>query len=597
MNAITAVALLAAAWNLDEVSVQCQDPGRHRVAVRELETHLQLVKGAPVASGGALRIAVGALPPGEPVPAAYTSCARNVGDTIYLWGDDSRGYPGTLYAVYGFLRDRVGVDWSYPGPDGVVFDRRSELSFPDGFHDVFSPAYDIGRFRATWPNFYLELSAKIPDGLRWTASEAKRVVSDIETWHMRHRVFSKSNVQYGHAFTEWQDRFLATHPDYLSLRDDGTRIGRKWQNKTTTKLCVSNPAVVDQVIADWCAAGTNRFLNICENDGWNYCVCPSCKALDTDPPGEDFNKNKTDRYLWFWNRVSEKARKIRPDVKCITYIYSSYRFPPRRERIENPDNMLFGIVPSFADDVEKFVADWAKAGLKRFFLRPNFHCSYSILPRGVEKHIYDIYSYCLANGLEGVDFDSDFGRYPLRPENYVTCRMIAEPEGRFEDFMRDFCRSFGEAAPEMQEYFARIRSRYEAQRANTAKEALDLNLLDDSQLARFQLRAHSEEALLEDQVLLRRAAAKTISSPAARKRMDDMLVFAEHYVLTYRFVMAFSDMKKDCDAFRAAAKKLLDFRLENQHVLRDVYGRNMADRRIWKGPENRIWPKTGLLRQ
>ena len=54
----------------------------------------------------------------------------------------------------------------------------------------------------------------------------------------------------------------------------------------------------------------------------------------------------------------------------------------------------------------------------------------------MHQRIYDIYRFCLANGLEGVDFDADFGRYPLRPENYVTCRMIAEPEGRFEDFLR-----------------------------------------------------------------------------------------------------------------------------------------------------------------
>ena len=47
---------------------------------------------------------------------------------------------------------------------------------------------------------------------------------------------------------------LELSPEPL-FRDDGTRIGLKWQNATTTKLCVSNPDVVDQILADWCAAG------------------------------------------------------------------------------------------------------------------------------------------------------------------------------------------------------------------------------------------------------------------------------------------------------------------------------------------------------
>ena len=58
----------------------------------------------------------------------------------------------------------------------------------------------------------------------------------------------------------------------------------------------------------------------------------------------------TDRYLNFWNRITARARAIRPDVKVVTYIYSYYRHPPRRERIEYPDNMLFGLVPTMLDD-------------------------------------------------------------------------------------------------------------------------------------------------------------------------------------------------------------------------------------------------------
>ena len=36
-------------------------------------------------------------------PEAFTSYGKRVGDRLYLWGDDSEGRPGTLFAVYGFF--------------------------------------------------------------------------------------------------------------------------------------------------------------------------------------------------------------------------------------------------------------------------------------------------------------------------------------------------------------------------------------------------------------------------------------------------------------------------------------------------------------
>ena len=49
-------------------------------------------------------------------------------------------------------------------------------------------------------------------------------------------------------------------------------------------------------------------------------------------------------------RLCVRARAIRPDVKVVSYIYSYYRHPPRRERIAYPENMVFGIVPLLMDD-------------------------------------------------------------------------------------------------------------------------------------------------------------------------------------------------------------------------------------------------------
>ena len=104
MNTIALVAVFAVTWSIGEISVESPDARRNRAAVAELKHHLELVAGAPIPASGTRHIVVGARPAGEPEAAAFTSHARNVGDTVYLWGADGEGYPGALYAVYGFLQ-------------------------------------------------------------------------------------------------------------------------------------------------------------------------------------------------------------------------------------------------------------------------------------------------------------------------------------------------------------------------------------------------------------------------------------------------------------------------------------------------------------
>ena len=91
----------------------------------------------------------------------------------------------------------------------------------------------------------------------------------------------------------------------------------------------------------------------------------------------------------FWNRIAEKAVKLRPDVQLVTYVYSYYRYPPRREKVEYPDNLLFGMVPQMFEDNRKMFEAWWKAGARQVFLRPNDLCAGMPFTRGLERLIYD----------------------------------------------------------------------------------------------------------------------------------------------------------------------------------------------------------------
>ena len=341
-------------------------------AAGELAYHLQLVSGVKIAEAaapsGALSF-VFAKPAGAPEPAPFEARYRVDGNVVWFWGDETKKYPGSSFAVYIFLADEVGVRWAFPGEKGVAFAPAATLDLPAAKDAVYKPPFRLEVIRTMNAKSYVTPQLPIipdfikvdpvPPALRLAEVERTKRCVDVGRWMRRQRIFSPDPFAYGHAFTKWQDRFEKTHPEYIAMQKDGSR---HFWNGAWSKLCISNPGVVDQIIADWQAAGTPRYLNVCENDGAGLCVCANCVALDCDLPGEDFLAHKTDRYLNFWNRVAAKAKTIRPDVQVSAYIYSYYRHAPRRERVEHPDNMVFGTVPSLADDYRAFFESWKKGG-------------------------------------------------------------------------------------------------------------------------------------------------------------------------------------------------------------------------------------------
>ena len=591
MNAITL--LLAAVTLVFEPGTEA----RNRRAADELSRHLKMLARAEGT------FCLGMCAPGGVPAGAHEARYRVEGGRVYLWGD-SRGrvveggktveddYDGTLTAVYLYLQRELGFVWAWPGESGIVAPRNAAAVAKEGAEGVYVPPYDIGRLRSASArdliSFHLPFldgrPVRVPKALSYDRDSAARLCNDVGEFYRRNRNHSKHVFRYGHAFLDWYDRFAKTHPEYLALDEAGNRGNA--ENPSRTMLCVSNEGVVDQILADWRAAGRPKYLNACENDGGGLCRCADCRALDCDLPGEDFHAHKTDRYLNFWNRIAAKAVRERPDVQVTGYIYAFYRHHPRRERIEYPDNMTFGTVPSLADDWLDFYEGWRKAGLKRYFLRPNFHSSTASLPRGAEKLIYDVFCYCRDHGMIGADFDTYPGRFPTALENYVAVRLVAEPALSFERIVDDYCSAYGEAADDVRAYYARIRARRTAADAATRAALKSANLLDDSQTSVRQMDPHTEAALREDAKLLI-AARDRVRDPMARRRLEALIVQAREYVLVYRFFDA--DRSGDRARLAQEGRRLIDYRLSHPVELADHYSMTMNSR--VRGTEGHLWRK------
>ncbi len=192
---------------------------------------------------------------------------KNAGGNIFITGKDSSGDPldldtheGTLFGVYDILENNLGVRWLWPGKLGEVIPKNDALSL--------SPADGVVR------------------PLLWFKQWREASSLGEKVWLKRQRFGRSIQPRYGHSFGEYWSRFGTTHPEYFAMLPDGTRRLDPGSDSDPqyAHMCASQPGLVAQIIADWKAKGAPKFLNVCENDGWAGCACPTCLSWDEPDP-------------------------------------------------------------------------------------------------------------------------------------------------------------------------------------------------------------------------------------------------------------------------------------------------------------------------
>ncbi|MCQ2391835.1 MAG: M20/M25/M40 family metallo-hydrolase [Kiritimatiellae bacterium] len=620
-NLLFAFGILAvSALSAFEIVEPAAKDGSLRLAVQELRHHLALV-----ADDVPYRF-VFAKPDDVKEVAPFESRYRVKDDTVWFWGDDGgktaewdwgddRGKEtqrrnGTLFAVELFGERELGLRYLWPGADGVAVTKPKTpiLSLPrhaEGRHVSTLVKARIRSYAQYHPFPWEQVKAYMPrelyDAPRPTTHE-ERVL-----WQRRNRLQDREYFTYGHAFTHWKDRFEKSHPEYLNLHIDAkmgveTRGWTSTQGRDRTKHCVSNEAVVDQILADWCANGTNRFLNVCENDSGFWCECPACRALDVPKEGEKPLAHVTDRYVNFWNRIAKKARAIRPDVQLVTYVYSDYRLPPRREKIAYGENMLCGFVFAEAEDAMALINDWRKAGMRHFFFRPNYLHSIVTIHRGYERFFYNQFHELLNAGMIGVDYDANDNRPMTTLEFYVLARAFADPTATFESIVADYYAGYGAAAADVKAYFEAVRQTGEAALEECRRLARNPNsdFGGGGTLPRTEETGRNEAELQAKYDMLAASVARHAKSgdltAVESARLQSLLLQAEHGILTYRFLTAVAD--RPVPEMKQAAEALNAFRIAHKDDLRDIYVQIYrlwwAEVRYWKLYRKRLQEPKGV---
>ena len=214
---------------------------------------------------------------------------RSVDDALVLVGGGRRG---TLYAVYHYLEDVLGVRWYAPGPGGTVVPKRTALPLK-GLALSGKPAF---RGRVVYTGYPGPGEDPIPGvteflarNRAWTKAPCfggSRLYGGVGDCHTMYSNLGKPDEIR---------RLFKEHPEYFPMNERGERFCdlARAHGASQSQLCLTNPDLrklwIDRLrtrIRDDIAQAKKDgeeppvYYSIDQNDCYDgFCRCPGCAAV------------------------------------------------------------------------------------------------------------------------------------------------------------------------------------------------------------------------------------------------------------------------------------------------------------------------------
>jgi hypothetical protein len=373
---------------------------------------------------------------------------------------------GTVNAIYTFLQKYLGVRWLWPGDLGEDVPQRDSIRFDQPFVVRYHP-----QIRSRGGVFHF-------------SSLGNKGYGRAHEWTMRQRLQLDSlDMDGGHGFSDWWERYHERHPDIFALQPDGTRSG--FPNPRTVKLCQANPKVWElwlENVAEALAQDPNRTVfNASPNDGWasGHCVCPRCSDWD-HPDGEPrvfhwFKQNAerpalSDRDVTFANKLAGLLEQEYPGRGLRVMMLSYGHSRPAPVEARPADNVLMSLVANFfgrtglvdrgstrGDTYRQQFEAWAKI-VPSMLWRPNTGSpagwQQGLPDLHIRQTVRDLKDVAAAN-CEGIFIDSVWEHWATQgPLYYVLAQLVWNPAADADAILDDYYhRAFGPAAGAVREYF------------------------------------------------------------------------------------------------------------------------------------------------
>ena len=375
---------------------------------------------------------------------------------------------GTLFAVYDFIERELGVRWLFPGEHGEVVPKRATITIGE-FSRREQPRIEKRKVRnvaVSREDTYAPVLEKW--GVPMDAWKAAQGEAMSGPWYRRMRLGQRIEVNGGHAFHGWWEKYGAERPGWFALQPDGTRT----QKPVRERLCKSNPQLWDEIarvkIAEFKADPALLTASISPNDGSpnKFCMCAACRALDPADAPKLLNDSQlidpatqqpfaeypslSDRVFTFFNEIAARVGKEMPDRSLVAYAYSVYRSVPVEVKKLEP-NLIIGYVGLNLDEIDA----WSQIAPK-LFIRPN-DLGPAIdlgMPRNHAAHLAKAVKFSVEHKAIGFDFDNGHGNWSAHGlDYYVLCKALWNPDLDVRATIADYSRAaYGPAAEVMMHY-------------------------------------------------------------------------------------------------------------------------------------------------
>ena len=367
---------------------------------------------------------------------------------------------GTLYGVYSFLEDYLGV------------------RFLTADHTHVPP---IGPWRIVGPvdRFYHP-----PLGFRWSyygetnrdpifASRLR--VNTVGNEPKVGGITGLTNINHSFARQIPTQEYGKDHPEYYCLRN-GKRLANVKSDAYDSEPCLTNPDVlriVTQAVLEQLTKNPNAGnVSVSQNDNDKYCQCPQCAAID-EREGTPMGS-----LLLFVNAIAEEVAKKYPNTLVGTLSYWYTRKPPKTIRprpnvqiqlcsiecclIHSIDNPACPLNVEFCQDM----ADWGKLSDNITIWNYNTNFSNYQLPCPNLRVIEPNVRYFVANNAKGIFMQAAgnaLGAELSDLRNYVIANILWDPTRNARELLDEFLvLHYAQAAPPIRRFIDLVHDRAEA---------------------------------------------------------------------------------------------------------------------------------------
>lgn len=317
---IADVALFENGQSPYQIVLAAKSSAAERYAAEELQRYFERITGAklPIVTDdqprkdeeivlGAAKLPEGAAKPSESAqPGLDGFTLRTAGKRLLISGIGPRG---TLYGVYALLEDNLGVRWYTPDFEHVPqLDRVAlgELNITE------TPALEYREV------FWSEFMHNADFAARHRLNGNSYPLTD------KHGGRMAVYFPFVHSFDMLvPPELYDAHPEYFPLIDGKRKKGY-------VQRCLTNADVLrmsTEVVLKWIKEHPEaNIISVSQNDTFNNCQCPDCKAIDDaegSPAGSLFK---------FVNAIAEAVEKEHPNVRIDTLAYQYTRKPPKTIR-------------------------------------------------------------------------------------------------------------------------------------------------------------------------------------------------------------------------------------------------------------------------